>query len=116
MKRLGIFVLMLTLMSVSASADTYIPELVTDLMDTAWQTAVTAARQDPLRQQEVTAEKTIISYYDYMSETIDSKEIDVCSITDGTYTMQYIMQVIGEPDENGRERHKRCTLCESIFP
>lgn len=70
-------------------------------MDKAWQAAVTAAANDPIRLQEVTPEKTAISYYDFMSDDIVTAEADVCSITDGVYTMQYISQVIGQPDENG---------------
>lgn len=101
MKRFGMLLLALVLMSVTASADPYPQEQVIDLMDKAWQTAVTAAAQDPIRQQEVTAENTSVLYYDFMSEDIASAEMEVCSITDGTYTMQYTAQVIGEPDENG---------------
>lgn len=106
MKRFGTFlllsVLILTLTACSASADQYTQAQVNALMDKAWQTAAAAAAQDPVRQQEVTAEKTVISYYDIMSETIASTQMDVCSITDGGNTMQYIMQTIGQPDENGR--------------
>ncbi len=90
MKRFGVFLLILTLISASASADLYAQDDVINMMDEAWQIAVTAAAQDPLRQQEVTAEKKSIPYYSYSSETIKSAEMDVCSITDGTYTMQYI--------------------------
>lgn len=101
MKRFGILLLILMMISVTASADLYAQEDVIDLMDKAWQIAVTAAAQDPVRQQEVTAAKTLITYYDMLSETFKSTEMDVCSITDGAYTMQYIMQVIGDADEHG---------------
>lgn len=103
MKHSGILllVLILTLMSVSASADPYTQDQVLERMDRAWQTAVTAAAQDPVRQQEVTAELTAISYYDFLSDTIDFAVTDVYSITDGGNTMQYMAQVIGQPDENG---------------
>lgn len=84
MKRFGIVVLILTLISVSASAELYAQDDVIALMDKAWQTAVTAAVQDPLRQQEVTAEKTIISYYSVKNDTIESVEKDVCSISEGS--------------------------------
>lgn len=55
MKRFGILLLILTLLSASASADLYAQEDVIGLMDEAWQIAAAAAVQDPVRQQEVTA-------------------------------------------------------------
>lgn len=102
MKRFGILLLVLMMISVSASADLYTQEDVISLMDEAWQIAFTAASQDPVRQQEVTAETTLIPYYDMWNDSMNTMEMDVCSITDGVYTMQYIPQVIGEADENGQ--------------
>lgn len=103
MKRFGsiflVLAFVLTLLYASSHSNTQ--KQVQELMDTAWQTVVTDAKQDSLRQQEITAKKTEVLYYDFWSEEIESTEVDVCSITDDTYTMRYIMQVIGEPDENG---------------
>lgn len=101
MKRFGILLLILTLVSASASADLYAQQDVVDLMDEAWQIAAAAAVQDPVRQQEVTAVQTSIPYYDFMTGDVNTVELDVCSITDGVYTMRYMLQVIGEADENG---------------
>lgn len=102
-KHIGSIILILILMLIFfyVATNTNTQDRVAKLMDTAWQTTVADAKQDSLRRQEVTARKSSISYYDFESDDIESLEMDVCSITDGTYTMKYIMQVIGEPDENG---------------
>ena len=102
-KRIGSIILILILMLILfyVATNTNTQDRVAKLMDTAWQTTVADAKQDSLRRQEVTAKKSSISYYDFESDDIESLEMDVCSITDGSYTMKYIMQVIGEPDENG---------------
>ena len=61
----------------------------------AWQTAVENARQDPERQREVTPE---VQEVDTGDETYG---LEVYNITDGTYTMRYLMNVVGDADENG---------------
>ena len=53
------------------------------------------AREDPTRVQETTAEEQYVDTGD------DDFVLPVYSITDGTYTMRYLMNVVGEADENG---------------
>lgn len=101
MKRWGILLLILAMIPVSALAERYAQDYVVDLMDKAWQTAVTTAGQDPVRLRELTPENTVIPYYDMWNQTLESVEADVYSITDGVNTMRFIARVMGEADENG---------------
>lgn len=113
MKRFGISLLSLVLILILVTVwglknkseqnkvSEYTQEQVMYMMDKAWQSVVDTATQDTVRQKEVTAEASLIPYYDFETDNIESMEADVCSITDGEYTMQYIKQVIGEPDANG---------------
>ena len=97
--RLTLALLLATLLCVSALADTYDQDQVNEMMEQAWEQAMTEAAQDPERVAEVTPELTAVDYYD--GEGLVTEELEVRSITDGTYTMRYLLSVIGEPDENG---------------
>ena len=84
-----------TVFCASASADLYDQDEVQQMAVDAWKQAVDAAYQDETRRDEASPEHQTIE------TTYGPYEADVYSISDGTNTMQYLMQVIGEPDEYG---------------
>ena len=87
------------LLSMPAQAQLYDQDTVGEMVFQACEDALQAAAQDPERIAEVTPEKTVITYYD--GEELADTEEEVRSITDGTYTMRYLLSVVGEPDEYG---------------
>ena len=91
-----VLALTLALSCLTAYADLYAQDEVESLVQQAWQQAMEAASQDGTRQAEVTSKKKKSIATD--SGTVKKK---VYSISDGTYTMRYLMSVIGDADENG---------------
>ena len=87
-------------MVLTASADLYDRDEVDALMEETWQQVIEAARQDPVRQEEITSVEVDVPCYD--GSSLIYEKMEVCGITDGEHTMMYTVSVIGQPDENGQ--------------
>ena len=70
------------------------------MMDKVFSEYQAQVQADPVRQQEVTPEEKMISFYDDSGKVVN-ESVDVCSIEMDGRTMQYTMDIIGDPGENG---------------
>ena len=71
------------------------------MMLSAYQDMKEEAASDPVRQKEVTPQKTAIEYFSSENLDITREYADVCTISMDGRKMQYTMEIIGEPDEIG---------------
>ncbi len=77
---------------------------VKELFYDAFKTIASEAMEDPQRLSEITPETTSISLPDYSGDIPDAtynEELDVCTIEMNDHKMQYTIDIMGEPDENG---------------